>query len=128
MTKQTIAELKAEIFNTKVRVWELHNAMQTEKVIENYTDAQQKNLYNEYTSTVLKWGGVEFESWLRAIAKICKQHDHQLPNVDVFPLPKLTEGDDKKIMHLRVIAKQLNLDVTITNNRKPRPPRKTKQK
>ncbi len=108
--------LREQIFDEKVKIWTLYEKMQVQKTLENTSDRKQREIYLDYLSTFNYWGGVEFVYWLSAIAKMCKKHDKEVDNVAVFSMPKRNDSEANKLTRLRVIAKQMGLDVTITKN------------
>jgi hypothetical protein len=105
-----------QIFDQKVKIWTLYEKMQVQKTIENTNQSKQREIYLDYISTFNYWGGVEFVYWLSAVAKMCKKQNTNVETVAIFALPKRNESDDSKLLNLKVIAKQMGLDVTITKN------------
>jgi hypothetical protein len=106
--------LHEKIFNEKVKAWNLYNNMQVQKVLENTSADEQDDIDFSYRKIYRYWGGVEFVNWLRAVCKICRDRHKDIENIIIFSLPKRTNSDDYKIHNLKVIAKQMGLDVTIT--------------
>jgi hypothetical protein len=117
MARKTIKQsLRKQIFDQKVKIWTLYEKMQVQKTIENTNKSKQREIYLDYISTFNYWGGVEFVYWLSAVAKICKKQDSRIDNVAIFPLSRRSESEETKLTKLKVIAKQMGLDVTITKN------------
>ncbi len=108
--------LREQIFDEKVKIWTLYEKMQVQKALENTNQSKQREIYLDYISTFNYWGGVEFVFWLGAIAKMCKKQNNKVGNVAIFSLPKRNDSDDAKIRNLKVIARQMGLNVTITKN------------
>lgn len=108
--------LREQIFNEKVKAWNLYNRMQVQKVLENTSAKEQQDLYYAYAKIYKIWGGVEFVNWLRAVGQICRKNDKEIENFVLFNLPKRTNSEEYKMHNLKVIAKQMGLDVTITKN------------
>jgi hypothetical protein len=106
--------LREQIFNEKVKAWTLYNRMQVQKVLENTSANEQQDLYHSFAKIYRMWGGVEFVNWLRAVGEICRNNDKDIENFVLFHLPKRNESDAKKIHNLKVVAKQMGLDVEIT--------------
>jgi hypothetical protein len=115
-TQRRKLSLREQIFNEKVKAWNLYNRMQVQKVLENTSAAEQQDLYYSFAKIYRMWGGVEFVNWLRAVGQICRDKDKDIDNFVLFHLPKRTDSDANKIQNLKVIAKQMGLDVTITKN------------
>ena len=120
-TQRKKLTLREQIFNEKVKIWDLYNRMQVQRVLENTSDVKQKELYNAFAHIYRLWGGVEFVNWLRAVGQICRNNDKELENFVLFHLPKRNSSNKVKMMNLQVVARQMGLDVTITNNRQARP-------
>ena len=108
--------LREQLFDAKVKVWTLHHKMQVQKVLENTSESKQREIYLDYLQTFRVWGGVEFVNWLSAVAKMCKKQDGNIDNVAVFYLPKRNDSEQAKITNLKIIAKQMGLDVTVIKN------------
>lgn len=115
-TQRKKLSLREQIFNEKVKAWTLYNRMQVQKVLENTSAKEQQDLYHAYAKIYKIWGGVEFVNWLRAVGQICRNNDKDIENFALFHLPKRTDSDNNKIHNLKIIAKQMGLDVTITKN------------
>jgi hypothetical protein len=116
VTQRRKLTLREQIFNEKVKVWSLYNSMQVQKVLEHTSIDEQDDINYSFTKIYKYWGGVEFVNWLRAVCKICRDRNKEIENIIIFNLPKRTASDDYKINNLKVIAKQMGLDVTITKN------------
>ncbi len=108
--------LREQIFNEKVKAWNLYNSMQVQKVLEHTSRDEQDEINYTYKKIYKYWGGVEFVNWLRAVYKICRDRNKNIENIIILNLPKRTDSDAVKIHNLKVIAKQMGLDVTITKN------------
>jgi hypothetical protein len=113
--------IREQIFNERVKAWNLYERMQVQKVLENTSEDKQEDIYSSYINIYRYWGGVEFIYWLRAVGDICRHHNKDIENFAIFHLPARDKGDKTKIFNLQIIAKQMGLDVTITNNRQPKP-------
>jgi hypothetical protein len=120
---------REQIAQEKLKIWDLYCKSRVQETIENTKEDTYKDIYNTYMYSFNLWGGVEFVFWLQALAKKCKSYNSEIEPIAIFSLPKRNVDDKKKIINLQVIAKQMGLDVTITNNRKPKLPvvRKPKQ-
>ena len=115
-TQRKKLTLQEQIQNEKLKIWDLYNRMQVQRVLENTNEYKQKELYSAFVSTYLVWGGVELSNWLRAVGQICRNNNKELENFVLFHLPKRNASDKVKMMNLQVVAKQMGLDVTITKN------------
>lgn len=113
---------REQIAQEKLRIWDLYCKSRVQETLERTKEDTYKEIYNTYMYSFNLWGGVEFVFWLQALAKKCKGYNSEIEPIAIFSLPKRNEGDKKKIFNLQLIAKQMGLDVTITNNRKPKPP------
>jgi hypothetical protein len=116
--------LREQIANERVRMWDLYCKSRVLETMENTNDKTFREIYDTYLYSFNLWGGVEFVFWLQALAKKCKSYNSELEPIAIFPLPKRNVGDKTKINMLKVIAKQMGLDVEITSLRalKPAPP------
>jgi len=119
---------REQIAQEKLKIWDLYCKSRVQETLEKTKEDTYKDIYNTYMYSFNLWGGVEFVFWLQALAKKCKSYNSDIEPIAIFSLPKRNEGDKKKIFNLQLIAKQMGLDVTITNNRKPKPPVVRKQK
>lgn len=113
--------IRDQIFNQKLKIWDLYCKSRVAETIENTSDKTFRDIYNTYNYTFNLWGGVELVFWLQALVKKFRQYNSDIEPIFVFSTSKRSAGDSEKIRHLSVIAKQLGLDVTITNNRKAKP-------
>lgn len=112
--------IRDQIFNQKLKIWDLYCKLRVAETIEKTDDKSFRDIYNAYNYTFNLWGGVELVFWLQALVKKFRQYNPEIEPIYVFSSTKRTSGDNEKIRHLQVIANQLGLDVTITNNRTPK--------
>lgn len=118
--------LREQIFNERVRCWDLYCKLRVQQTIENTDDSNFRDMYDDYMRGFRLWGGVELVFWLQALSKKFKSYNSDLEPIAIFPLPKGSQSDAAKIKNLQVIAKQMGLDVAITSNRLLKPARVTK--
>lgn len=107
--------IRDQIFNQKLKVWDLYCKSRVAETIENTKDQTFRDIYNTYNYSFNLWGGVEVVFWLQALVKKFRQYNSDIEPIYVFSTPKRGASDTEKIANLRVIAKQMGLDVTITN-------------
>ena len=112
---------REQIAEEKFKIWDLYCKSRVQETLENTKEQTYKEFYNTYMYSFNLWGGVELVFWLQALAKKCKSYNSELDPIAIFSLSKRDKGDKTKIFNLQVIAKQMGLDVTITNNRQPKP-------
>lgn len=113
--------IRDQIFNQKLKIWDLYCKARVAETIENTPDKTFREIYSTYDYSFNLWGGVEAVFWLQALVKKFRQYKPEIEPIFVFSTPAKSAGDNEKIMHLNLIAKQLGLDVKITNNRTPKP-------
>ena len=123
-TQRKQLTLREQIFDQHVKIWNLYCKSRVQETLENTNDEVFKDFYNRYEYSFRVWGGVEFVFWLQAFVKKCKTYNSDLEPIAIFSLPKRNDGDKTKITMMKVIAKQMGLDVEITSLRalKPAPP------
>ena len=123
-TQRKRLTLREQIFDQHVKIWNLYCKSRVQETLENTKDEVFKDFYNKYEYSFRVWGGVEFVFWLQALVKKCKIYNSDLEPIAIFSLPKRNDGDKTKITMMKVIAKQMGLDVEITSLRslKPAPP------
>ena len=123
-TQRKQLTLREQIFDQRVKIWDLYCKSRVLEAIEKTKDKDFREIYNTYDYSFRLWGGVEFVFWLQALVKKCKSYNSDLEPIAIFSLPKRSDGDKTKITMLKVIAKQMGLDVEITSLRalKPAPP------
>lgn len=126
VTQRKQLTLREQIANERVKIWDLYCKTRVQETIENTKDEVFKDFYNRYEYSFRLWGGVEFVFWLQAFVKKCKTYNSDLEPIAIYPLPKRNDGDKTKINMLKVIAKQMGLDVEITSLRALKPARPVK--
>lgn len=120
--------IRDQISNQRLKIWDLYCKSRVAETLENTSDKTFRDIYNAYNYTFNLWGGVEFVFWLQALVKKFRQYNSNIEPIYVFSSSTKTAGDKEKMRNLQSIAKQMGLDVTITNNRKPKPPVVRKKK
>ena len=127
MTAQkTKLTLREQIEHEKIKIWDLYCKSRVQEALENTKDKDFKDIYDTYDYSFRLWGGVEFVYWLQALVKKCKSYNSDLEPIAIFSLPKRNDGDKTKITMLKVISKQMGLDVEITSRRELKPARPVK--
>ena len=123
-TQRKQLTLREQIAIERMHMWDLYCKSRVLETIENTKDEVFKDFYNKYEYSFRLWGGVEFVFWLQALVKKCKSYNRDLEPSAIFSLPKRNDGDKTKMTMMKVIAKQMGLDVEIASLRalKPAPP------
>lgn len=103
-------------------LFEIAEKFEEQKVFERLTQSQRDELDEMYRGYQSMYGPVAYQYWLRAVVRSMRGNIQYLNKVLVFELQPRSEGDVQKIKFLDVMAKQMGLDVTITNNRVPKSP------
>lgn len=119
--------LREQVAQQKQRVFEIAEKFEEQKVFERLTQSQRDELDEMYRGYQSMYGPVAYQYWLRAVVRSMRENIQYLNKVLVFELQPRSEDDVQKIKFLDVMAKQMGLDVTITNNRIPKSP-KTRKK
>jgi len=101
-------------------VFEISEKHQEQLIFERITEEQRDHSYQR------NYGVVAYQYWLRAVVRSMKPNMKHLNQVLVYELQSRTSSDAQKQRFLNVMAKQMGLDVTITNNRVPKPGKKSK--
>jgi hypothetical protein len=125
-TQRKQLTLREQIFDQRVKIWDLYCKSRVLEAFEKTKDSDFRDIYNTYDHSFRLWGGVEFVFWLQALVKKCKSYNSNLEPIAIFSLPKRGDGDKTKITMLKVIAKQMGLDVEITSRRALKPARPVK--
>ena len=125
-TQRKQLTLREQITNERLKIWDLYCKSRVLETLENTKDRDFRDMYGTYTNSFRFWGGVEFVFWLQAFVKKCKSYNSNLEPIAIFSLPKRGDGDKSKITMLKVIAKQMGLDVEITSRRALKPARPVK--
>lgn len=126
-TQRKQLTLREQIFDQRVKIWDLYCKSRVLEALEKTKDSDFRDIYNTYDYSFRLWGGVEFVFWLQALVKKCKTYNSNLEPIAIFSLPKRSDGDKTKITMLKVMAKQMGLDVEITSRRALKPARVVKK-
>ena len=121
VTQRRTLTTREKIKLQRLEIWNLYCKSRVVEVSENTKDDTFKDIYNTYNYSFRLWGGVELVFWLQALVKKFKSYNSEFEPIAIFALPKRTETKAAKLQHLKVIAHQLGLDVTITSNQTPKP-------
>ena len=107
-------------------VFEISEKHQEQLIFERLTQAHRDQLNAMLHSYHQQHGAVAYQYWLRAVIRSMKPKIKYLNQVLVYELQSNTSSDAQKQGFLNVMAKQMGLDVTIKNNRVPKPGKKSK--
>ena len=106
------------------RVFEIAEKFEETQVFERLSQQQRDQLDSMYRGYQRNYGSVAYQYWLRAVVRSMRANIKNLNQVQVYELQSRSAGDKQKIFYLQVMAKQMGMDVTITNNRSAKPARK----
>jgi hypothetical protein len=118
--------LREKIEEQKQHIFELAEKHQEQLIFERLTQEQRDQLDEILHSYQRNYGVVAYQYWLRAVVRSMKPNMKHLNQVLVYELQSRTSSDAQKQRFLNVMAKQMGLDVTIKNNRVPKPGKKSK--
>lgn len=117
MSRKLSRTIKEQIFDLKLKIWDLYCKSRVLETIEKTEDKTFKDIYKVYNYSFNVWGGVELVFWLQALVKKFKTYNPKIEQIYIFALSKKTDSDAKKLLNLKVIAKQMGLDVSIVKNK-----------
>lgn len=115
--------LRKKAAQQRQSLFEIAEKFEEQKVFERLTQSQRDELDEMYRGYQSMYGPVAYQYWLRAVVRSMRGNIQYLNKVLVFELQPRSEGDVQKIKFLDVMAQQMGLDVTITNNRVPKSPK-----
>lgn len=118
--------LRAKAAEQRQHIFELAEKYEEQRIFERLPEDQRENLDYYYRWYQQQYGPVSYQYWLRAVVRSMKENIKYLNKVLVFELLGRNDGDKKKLQFLEVMAKQMGMDVTITNNRVAKPVKKKK--
>jgi hypothetical protein len=118
--------LREKIEEQKQHIFEIAEKHQEQLIFERLTQEQRDQLDEILHSYQRNYGVVAYQYWLRAVVRSMKPNIKHLNQVLVYELRSRSESDNQKQKFLNVMAKQMGLDVMITNNRIPKPGKKQK--
>ena len=118
--------LREKIEEQKQHIFEIAEKHQEQIVFERITQEQRDQLDAILRSYQRNYGVVAYQYWLRAVVRSMKPNMKHLNQVLVYELQSRTSSDSQKQRFLNVMAKQMGMDVTITNNRVPKSGKKSK--
>ena len=118
--------LREKIEEQKQHIFEIAEKHQEQIVFERITQEQRDQLERMLHSYQQHHGVVAYQYWLRAAVRCMRPNIKHLNQVLVYELQSLSSSDAQKQRFLNVMAKQMGMDVTITNNRPPKPGKKSK--
>ena len=120
------AHLREKVEEQKQHIFEIAEKHQEQIVFERITQEQRDQLDAILRSYQRNYGVVAYQYWLRAVVRSMKPNMKHLNQVLVYELQSRTSSDSQKQRFLNVMAKQMGMDVTITNNRVPKSGKKSK--
>ena len=118
--------LRKKVAEQRQHVFEIAEKHQEQLIFERLTQAHRDQLNTMLHSYHQQHGAVNYQYWLRAVIRSMKPNIKYLNQVLVYELQSHTSSDAQKQRFLDFIAKQMGMDVTITNNRVPKPGKKSK--
>ena len=118
--------LREKIEEQKQHIFEIAEKHQEQIVFERITQEQRDQLDAILRSYQRNYGVVAYQYWLRAVVRSMKPNMKHLNQVLVYELQSRTSSDSQKQRFLNVMAKQMGMDVTITNNRVQKSGKKSK--
>ena len=118
--------LRKKVAEQRQHVFEIAEKHQEQLIFERLTQAHRDQLNTMLHSYHQQHGAVNYQYWLRAVIRSMKPNIKYLNQVLVYELQSHTSSDAQKQRFLEFIAKQMGMDVTITNNRVPKPGKKSK--
>ena len=116
--------LRKQAAEQRQHVFEIGEKYDEQLIFERITDEQRDQLDAILYSYQRNYGPVTYEYWLRAVIRRMEPKIKYLNQVLVYGLQSRTRSDNQKIKFRNIIAKQMLLDVTIANNRTPKPGKK----
>jgi hypothetical protein len=119
-------DLRKQVAQQKQRVFEIADKFEELKVFERLPKSDRDELEMMLYRYQQQHGPVVFQYWLRAVVRSMRENINHLNQVLVYELQSRSDSDNQKVKFLDVMAKQMGLDVTITNNRVPKPGKKRK--
>ena len=116
--KLTAADLRKKAFEQRALLYNLSEKYEETLIYERMTEQQKDDLNDMLQSYQKMYGSVQYHNWLRAVMRSMKKHFTDVGKVLVFPVLGNLPSDEQKRQYLEVIAQQMNVDVTVTLNRK----------
>ena len=118
--------LREKVAEQKQHLFEIAEKLHEQIVFERITQEQRDQLEMMLHSYQQQHGVVAYQYWLRAVIRCMRPNIKHLNQVLVYELQPRTTSDGQKLKYLAVMAKQMGMDVTITNNRPPKSGKKQK--
>lgn len=115
--KLTAAELRAQVLAMKVRLYNLSEKYEETLILERLTDRQKDDLNVMLQSYQRMYGPVQYHNWLRAVMRSMREHFTGIGQVLISPVFDRKRSDAAKKQFLEVMAKQMDVDVTVTLNK-----------
>lgn len=104
----------------KAHVYNLSDKYEETLILERLTDRQKEDLNAMLQGYQRMYGPVQYHNWLRAILRSMNNYFTDIGHVLISPALERKHSDVMKKKFLEVIAKQMDVDVTVTLNRKQR--------
>jgi hypothetical protein len=116
--KRTSSQMREELYRLKTTVYNLNEKYQEQLIFERLTEQQKTELNVMLQGYQLKYGPVQYHSWLRAVMRSMREHFTDIGTVMIYPLLMRKDSNQAKKKFLEVMAVQMGLDVSITKNTK----------
>jgi hypothetical protein len=120
--KLTTAELRDEVLKMKAHVYNLSEKYEETLILERLTDRQKEDLNYMLQSYQRTYGPVQYHNWLRAVMRSMRENFYDIGKVLISPVLHHKNSDLMKKHFLEVLAKQMDVDVTVTLNKKKTQP------
>lgn len=116
--KRTAAELRDEVLEMKALVYNLSEKHEEMQIFERLTERQKEDLNAMLQGYQRMYGSVQYHNWLRAVMRSMRGHFSDIGQVLISPVLMRKSSDTMKKRFLEAIAKQMDVDVTVTLNKK----------
>lgn len=116
--KPTATELREQVLELKARAYNLSEKYEETVIFERLTERQKDDLNSMLHSYQRMYGPVQYHHWLRAVVRSMRGYFIDVGKILVFPVLERKYSDIQKKQFLEVIAKQMDVDVTVTLNKK----------
>ncbi len=120
--KPTAAELREKVLELKAQVYNLTQKYEETLILERLTDKQKDDLNYMLQSYQRMYGPVQYNNWLRAVVRSMRGYFTGIGQVLISPVLDRKSNDAMKKKFLEVMAKQMDVDVTVTLNKKKKSP------
>ncbi len=115
--KPSAAELKKQVLELKAQVYNLSEKYEETVIFERLTERQKDDLNVMLHGYQRMYGPVQYHHWLRAVVRSMRGYFTDVGKILVFPALERKYSDAQKKQFLEAIAKQMDVDVTVTLNK-----------